>query len=284
MRHRDTPSQTAIQVALCRAAHQLYDRPKVLDDPLALRILGPGGALALLAASPVHFSAPARQWRAFLVARSRIVEDELALAVQRGVRQYVVLGAGLDTFACRNPYPAAKLQVFEVDKPATQAFKRERLADAGIVLPPSVHFVPVDFEGHALAARLRRAGFDADEPAFFSWLGVSMYLSAPAVMQMLGLVAASPKGSAIVFDYLVPLASLGSVERWSAQATGAMVALAGEPWRSHFDPVALAKALRGLGFSQLNDMDARHINMRFFNKPRTSLQAGPVTRVMHAVV
>ena len=148
------PSKTAYRVALRRAAHQLLDVPKVLDDPVALRIVGREAAAAL-AADPRHFETTpiAPYLRAFMAARSRCAEDELALAVKRGVAQYVVLGAGLDTFAYRNPF--STLRVFEVDFPATQAWKQTCLADAGIVVPDSLRFVPVDFASQTIDERLR---------------------------------------------------------------------------------------------------------------------------------
>ncbi|MGE5190665.1 MAG: class I SAM-dependent methyltransferase [Gemmatimonadota bacterium] len=150
------PSATALRVAMRRAAHQVLDDPRVFDDPLALRIVGaedvpeprPDPAWA-------ERSSPARGLRAFLAARCRYAEDELRVAVGRGTRQYVVLGAGLDTFACRNPYPADVLRVFEVDHPATQSWKRARLEDAGIAIPGTLTFAPVDLERVTLEEGLR---------------------------------------------------------------------------------------------------------------------------------
>ncbi len=158
-------SRTARRVAIRRAAHQLLDQPKVLDDPLALRIIGTEAAEELRS-NPKEDHAFSRAFRAFMVARSRYAEDELARAVGHGVRQYVVLGAGLDTFAYRNPYPG--LRVFEVDHPATQAWKREQLQAAGIAIPPSLTFVPIDFEQQTLADGLGQSGFDLQARRRFS--------------------------------------------------------------------------------------------------------------------
>src|SRR5215470_2050277 len=163
------PSATAQRVALRRAAHQILDKPKVFDDPLALRIVGQESALALQ--TDLYQSEATRlspYLRVFMAARSRYAEDVLALAVGRGVRQYVVLGAGLDTFAYRNPYPEGTLRVFEVDHPSTQNWKRARLEEVGIPLPSELTFAPVDFETQTLAEGLRAAGFDPGEVAFFS--------------------------------------------------------------------------------------------------------------------
>src|SRR5262245_36371831 len=201
--HDAQPSRTAMRVAARRAAHQLLDHPRVLEDPIALPIIGPEAAAKVRSEPLPYRGRPGRSLRAFLVARSRFAEDELARAVARGTRQYVILGAGLDTFAYRNPHENAGLRVFEVDFPATQAWKRRKLTAASIAIPPSLTFAPVDFERQTLAAGLAVAGFDASGPAFFSWLGVSMYLSAEAIDSTLQFVASLPPGGGIVFDYAV---------------------------------------------------------------------------------
>src|ERR1700691_1610025 len=159
-------SRTARRVAIRRAAHQLLDEPRVLDDPLALRIIGFDAERALRS-DPKEHHAFSRAFRAFMAARSRYAEDELARAVERGVTQYVVLGAGLDTFAYRNPLRSAGLHVFEVDHPATQEWKRARLDDAGIAVPDDMTFAAVDFERQSLDDGLVKAGFDKQQPAFF---------------------------------------------------------------------------------------------------------------------
>src|SRR5215470_17263725 len=172
------PSRTAHRVALGRAAHQLWDNPRVLDDPVALKIVGPDVAEELSRSEPAE--AFEKYLRAFIVARSRYAEDQLADAIRRGVTQYVVLGAGLDTFAYRNPFE--HLRVFEVDHAATQAWKRSCLHSGGIATPASLIFVPVNLETQTLATELDRAGFKADQPAFFSWLGVTPYLGRETVL------------------------------------------------------------------------------------------------------
>jgi methyltransferase (TIGR00027 family) len=280
---RGRPSLTAERVALSRAAHQLLDAPRVLEDPLALRISGAHDA-DILARRTAFAAAPARHLRAFLVARSRLAEEALAQAIGRGVRQYVVLGAGLDTFACRNPYPAALLRVFEVDHPATQAWKRERLLAAGIEEPASLTFVPIDFETQNLAARLCEAGFRAGEPAFVSWLGVTMYLSRAAVLETLSYAAGLAAGSAIVFDYALPPASLGPGRRALYRMRLTRVAAAGEPWRTFFEPEALAALLSGLGFASIQDSGAAELNARFFAQRTDGLAVAGPGRVLHAVV
>jgi methyltransferase (TIGR00027 family) len=279
---RDAPSHTAYRVAVSRAAHQLLDEPRVLEDPIALAIVG-AAAVAAIRAAPLRYRLPpARYLRAFLVARSRVAEEALARAVRRGVRQYVVLGAGLDTFAYRNPYPADDLTVFEVDHPATQTWKRGQLETAGIALPPSLRFVAVDFETQQLGEALAGAGLRADEPAFFSWLGVSMYLTHAAIGATLRYVAGLPRGSGIVFDYAVAPARLSPVRRLVMHALLKRVAAAGEPWKSFFEPRALAAELRALGLAELEDLGPEELNARFFGARTDGLRTGALGRVICA--
>ena len=240
-------SKTARRVAIRRAAHQLLDHPRVLDDPLALRIIG-AEAAEELRSNPKEHHAFSRAFRAFMAARSRYAEDELAGAVERGVRQYVVLGAGLDTFAYRNPH--AGLRVFEVDHPATQAWKREQLSAAGIAIPAALTFVPVDFERQTLAEGLGQSGFDLSAAAFFSWLGVTPYLTRDACMSTLSLIATMPAGSGVVFDFAVDPALLNAGQRQALDALSERVARYGEPFQLFFDPEKLQDELKAMGFQR----------------------------------
>ncbi len=264
------PSRTAHRVALRRAAHQLWDNPKVFDDPIALKIL-PQDARAELAGSRPSDSTPARFLRAFMVARSRFAEDHLAEAVARGVKQYVVLGAGLDTFAYRNPFK--DLHVFEVDYPATQAWKRERLQLAGIPVPPTLTFAPVDFEKDTLPAGLDQAGFKPDEAAFFSWLGVTPYLAEQTVLTTLQWIAAGPQNG-VAFDYAVPRSSLSFFQRMTFDALSARVAAAGEPFVGFFDPETFSRELQQMGFKHIEDLGVDEINARYFSERSDGLRVG----------
>jgi methyltransferase (TIGR00027 family) len=275
---QDRPSLTALRVAMSRAAHQLYDEPRVLDDPVALRIIGSTREQEIRADRPRFEATLARFLRAFLIARSRVAEGALADAVARGVGQYVILGAGLDTFAYRNPYPASVLRVFEVDYPATQAWKRRQLAAAGIAVPESLSFVSIDFETQSLAGRLRERHFHPEQTSFFSWLGVSMYLTQAAVMSTLGYVASLPRGSGIVFDYAVALRRPGLLRRLLMRR----VAAVGEPWKTFFDPRALTAELRTLGFAHAEDFGPDELNARLFSGRRDRLRVGGLARVMSA--
>jgi methyltransferase (TIGR00027 family) len=259
------PSRTAMRVAMRRAGHQVFDaEPHVLEDPLAMRIIGPVAAQSVLDSRRKANSRIARTARAFMAARSRFAEDALARAVARGTRQYVVLGAGLDTFAYRNPFPAGTLRVFEVDYPATQAWKRKKLAAASIAVPSSLTYVGVDFERDALADRLVEAGLDMAQPVFFSWLGVTMYLTEPAFDGTLALIAGCGPGGGLAFDYGVPPSHLSWIERIILAWLSRRVRAAGEPFRSFFDPPALAARLERLGFSSIEDLDRDAINARYF--------------------
>ncbi len=253
-------SRTALGAALHRAIHQVRDIPPIFADPLALRIVGPEAERSLRSGEGALAGWPGL--RAFVAARSRFAEDCLAEAHARGVRQYVLLGAGLDTFAYRAALPG--LTVFEVDHPATQAWKRGRLAEAGIAVPGSVVYAPVDFEREGAAAGLARAGFDAAMPAFLAWLGVIHYLRREAVMETLAFAAGLSSGSEIVLDYSERADGGDAVHRRSHQALAARVASAGEPFRSAFEPATLAAEVRRLGFSWVEDLGAEALNSRYF--------------------
>lgn len=266
----DQPSHTAHRVALRRAAHQLWDNPKVFDDPVALKIIPPDAREELAASRPSD-SSPARHLRAFMVARSRFAEDHLAEAVWRGVKQYVVLGAGLDTFAYRNPYP--DLRVYEVDYPATQAWKRQRLQLSDIAIPPTLAFAPIDFEKDTLHAGLTQAGFHTNEPSFFSWLGVTPYLAEATVLATLRWISSCPD-SGVAFDYAVPRSSLGFFHRMAFDALAARVAAAGEPFVGFFDPEALPRKLQQMGFKHIEDLNGDEINARYFSGRADGLRVG----------
>lgn len=276
MRERE-PSRTALAAAGYRAAHQVVDGAAVFVDPFAEAILGAEakGIIAALSADPRQ--APTRL---FMAMRSRFAEDAVAVAAARGARQVVVLGAGLDTFALRNPHAALGLRVFEADHPETQAWKLSRLAAAGLAIPASLTFAPVDFEGDGLAAGLRAAGFAADRPTVFVWLGVVPYLGRPAIAATLAYVAGVPDAE-VVFDYSEPLENYPPEWRAGMAALAASAAAVGEPWLSHFDPAELARDLSGHGFEVLEDLTAGAIAARYLGREATR---GPEPHMIHARV
>ncbi len=279
------PSTTALRAAMRRAAHQVLDDPKVFDDPIALRIIGKENAAALQA-DPHRFESSkiSPYLRAFLAARCRYAEDGLAEAVRRGARQYVILGAGLDTFAYRNPYPEGTLHVFEVDHPATQAWKRACLDKAGIAVPDGLTFAPMDFEAMTLEEGLKSAGFDPDRCTFFSWLGVTEYLTAGNVMETLRFITAAPAGSGVVFDYILEPSLLTPGQRLIFDIIAERVASAGEPWQAFFDPALLVGNLRAMGFTRVEDHGQEQINERYFRNRRDGLRVGSLSHIMTALV
>jgi methyltransferase (TIGR00027 family) len=259
-------SKTALGVAIRRAAHQLIDQPPVLNDPIAVRLIGSGYRGKMGRAS----HRVGRDFRAFMAARSRYVEDRLAEAVLDGVMQYVILGAGLDTFAYRNPF--SKLRVFEVDFPATQEWKRGMLDEAGIVLPAGLTFVPLDFEHQALAGGLAEAGFDAGSMAFFGWLGVVPYLTMEAFRATLEAVAQMPAGSAISFDYALAPEALSPLGRKASDALAARVAAAGEPFQLFFTSEEMEREVRRAGYMRLEQVDSERLNELYFQNRADGLK------------
>ena len=281
VRHGE-PSRSALTVASLRAVHQLLDEPLLFPDPIALPLLG-ASAEAALRDDPFVLNDPmSRGLRGALVVRSRFVEDELARCVAAGTRQYVLLGAGLDTFAYRNPYRDEGLQVFEADHPGTQRWKQQLLAEAGIGVPPSLTFVPVDFERDDLGGALRQAGFRADQAACVSWMGVTMYLTADAVLSTLGTVAGFATGSCLCFDYRVPATMLNPIERVINEVLEQQIAVLGEPWLSTFDPAQLQSQLLELGFSSAASATPDDLNVRYFARRKDGLRTGGGVRIMCA--
>jgi methyltransferase (TIGR00027 family) len=263
-------SRTAYGVAVRRAAHQLFDDPKVLDDPIALPIISPESAEDLRSNPQKQQERLTRAFRAFMAARSRYAEDQLHRAVAQGVRQYVVLGAGLDTFAYRNPH--AELHVFEVDHPATQSWKRQRLDAGAIAIPPNLTFGPVDFEQQTLAQGLGQSQFDQNAPAFFSWLGVTPYLTREACMATLAFVAKRPAASGIAFDFAVHRDLLNVREKLALYALSQRVAAAGEPFQLFFRTDELLADLRASGFRETEILAADEINARYFTNHADGLK------------
>ena len=275
-------SITAERVALQRAAHQVLDRPLVFEDLMALAIVGRPDALA----QSDNLNGPeSRYIRAFMAARSRYAEDELALALQDGIDQYVILGAGLDTYAYRSSTSASGLTIYEVDHPATQAWKRERLATECIAVPTSLRFVSIDFETQSLEDVLTERGFDIGKPAFFSWLGVTPYLTASAFESTLRFIASRAPRSSVVFDYAVAHSALNPMERYILEGLAKRVTDVGEPFKLFFEPSKLSAQLRERGFANSVDLGTQEINARYFSGRADGLQVlGNFARLTTATV
>jgi methyltransferase (TIGR00027 family) len=270
------PSRTARAAAAHRAAHQVLEGGRIFADPLALRILGED-AEDVVRDAETHPSR--RAMRIFIAVRTRFAEDALARAVADGTCQLVVLGAGLDTYAYRNTF-GDKVRVFEVDHPVTQAWKRERLADAGIPIPQTLTFAPVDFERETLPAGLAAAGFEPALRTFFTWLGVVGYLTEEIVFSTLAFIASLPGGGQVVFDYANPPDSLSPGVRAAHDRRAAHVAALGEAWVTYFETDALRAKLTNLGFSEVEDLGPAQIASRYFPARAASLpdKGGHVVR------
>lgn len=253
------PSRTALTTAYARAYHQIADRPTIFTDPLAAAILGTTTdeliELSSRTGDQVGAVLSDRARRLFFATRSRFAEDTIAAAVATGTRQVVILGAGLDTFAYRNPIP--DLRVFELDHPATQAWKRDRLAAAGIDVPETATFVPVDFETQNLAVELDSAAFIRAEPAIFVWLGVVFYLTPGAARATLEYIVGQAQPVEVVFDYLQSPDT--DEERAHLRDRADRLARAGEPFLSYFAPDEISSLLHALGFTDVEDRTAHDV-------------------------
>lgn len=271
-------SRTALGAAAHRAAHQRLEAGFVFKDPYAEAILDAAGRERM---AKQMADAGTRGSRLFISARSRIAEDAVAAAVARGVRQVVVLGAGLDTFGLRNPFADQGVTVFEVDHPGSQAWKRARIAAMGMKEPASLVFAPVDFEAETLADGLERAGFRADQAAVCPWLGVVMYLTAGAIRATLEAIARGPDAE-VILDYTEPVAGYPEARRAKAAATEARAAAAGEPFISHFVPAEMAAMVRASGFDEVEDLGLEEIMPRYFGAPLPEPLKGPGPHVLRA--
>jgi methyltransferase (TIGR00027 family) len=254
------PSRTALATARHRAAHQVLEQGRIFTDPLALAILGEDAASIASEASEQLYG---REMRIFIAVRTRFAEDALAAAVERGVRQAVVLGAGLDTYAYRSPF-GDRLRVFEVDHPATQAWKRQRLAETQIPVPNTLTFAPIDLERQTLAQGLAAAGFDPAQQTFFTWLGVVLYLTEEAVWSTLGFIASLPHGAQVVFDYGDPPETLSAENRIIYDRLAARVEAVGEALATCLEGDRLRAGLMSLGFAEIEDLGPRQIAARYF--------------------
>jgi len=264
--------------AAYRAVHQTLDGGAIFEDRLALRILDDEAAAAL---NEIATNDSLRPMRLLIAARSRFSEDTMANCVAGGVRQVVVLGAGLDTFALRNPYADLGLRVFEVDHPATQLWKRDRIRAAGLSEPPSLVFAPVDFERESLGGGLTRAGFNVNAPAFFQWLGVVPYLTKDAVSSTLKFMSELPQAS-VVFDYAEPFQNYPVERRAFIMATAERAAAHGEPFLSFFEPAELHELLRCAGFNEIEDLGASEMAERFYGVLGRGMVLGPGPHIVRA--
>jgi methyltransferase (TIGR00027 family) len=272
------PSRTALMIARQRAAHQVLDHGSILYDPFAMKILREQEKDVLQFANQHPLASIGRL---ITTARSRIAEDALSRAVERGVRQVVILGAGLDTFALRNPHGAQQIRIYEVDHAATQAWKRQRLGEAQIALPPWLILVPVDFERDDLGEKLVAAGFEQNLPAFFTWLGVVPYLTEDAIGRTLNYMS-SIQNSEVVFDYTEPPEAFSEEMRETVTKRTEQLEKIGERWASRFEPAGMAAILRSHGFCAIEDINFQEIASRFGRSVQGLAPGHAGVHVVHA--
>ncbi len=276
-------SQMAEQVAISRAVHQLIDeQPLVFDDPLALPIIGAAGERRMRENLALYQIDGLRRARGIIAIRSRFAEEELERALAGGTAQYVILGAGLDTFAYRRADLRERLTVYEVDQPVTQRWKTERLAEARIAVPPNLRFVPLDFNEHSLAEGLVGAGFRRDVPAFFSWLGVVYYLPEESVFETLRFIAGQQAAIQLVFDFAVAESAVPPRHQHLFREFMEFNRTNPERWRTWFAPEAIRAHLGGLGFSEILHLDAEAAASRYLHDRGDGLLAGPLVGLISA--
>ena len=273
----DKASFTALATAYMRAAHQLLEaKPLLFDDPVALPLLGPE-ALKNIQDTVKHYQTPeVLALRTRIILRSRFTEDRLAAAVSRGIRQYIILGAGFDTFALRQPSWAKGLNIVEVDHAGSQTLKRSYIDAAKLTIPENVSFADINFEHESLHEGLRRYNVSMDKPVFFSWLGVMMYLKEDAIDAVLHSVAMFPAGSEIVLTFVRPPGDVPSIIAQS-------VTNLGEPWLSHFEPDEIEEILYSAGFSKVQFLTPAEAETRYFRSRPRDLPVPEQTNILSAI-
>jgi methyltransferase (TIGR00027 family) len=289
-------SATAVISAMLRAAHLFMDgEPKILRDELASALSGANeisirsitdeavqrnGAKSGIERSQFWM----RALRSIMVMRSRFVEDEVTSLAENGISQYVVLGAGLDSFALRRPDLAGLLRIFEVDHPQTQLWKRARIADLKLDLPPHLVFVPVDFEQQSLSEELSAAGYKVDAPGYFCWLGVTQYLTVQAIDSILEQVSKLAPRTEITFEYTLPDSLLDEEQKNYVAFCKSGAAERGEPWLSFFTPEEISNKLERLKFSRIMHLDLRQASARYFSNRSDQLRCPEAHRLVTALV
>ena len=256
------PENTAVRVALWRALHvQVDPPPHVFVDEVGLRLAAPEDGWQ----NRPDMSPFTRPFRASIVARARFIENLVEERANSGVGQYVILGAGLDTFAQRRPEIASRLLVFEIDQPGPQAWKRKRLVDLGLGIPPYLRLVPVDFEGgDAWWERLTASGFDSKKPAIVASMGVSMYLTLEAITATLRQVAELAQGSTLAMSFMLPIELTDPEVRPGIERAAAGARASGTPFISFFTPAEMLALARDAGFRKVEHVSAAMLAQRYF--------------------
>jgi methyltransferase (TIGR00027 family) len=278
------PSQSMIRIAVRRAAHQLLDRPLVFEDPVAVGLVPEAFQDGVLATADEHRASLPTLLRALFALRSRFAEDRLAEAALRGVRQYVVLGAGLDTFAWRQPAFARNMRVFYVDHPCSLAWTTGQFRKRGLSTPPNLSFVPVDLEAQELAARLDEHGFEREASTFSSLLGVTQYLSRDAVQAIFRFAASLPAQSEIVLSFTPPDDELEGEELAVAIQSATLTKTMGEPWMTRLRPSEAFGLLTHFGFGEVLHLTPKRAQQRYFAGRNDMLRAPKLEQLIAATV
>jgi methyltransferase (TIGR00027 family) len=273
-------SRTALATAFLRAAHQILDaQPPIFNDPVALVLLGPNAEKWILKTVDRFMTPEAKALRSHVVLRSRYVEDRLKSSIERGVSQYINVGAGFDTFAIRQPAWAEHLKIIEIDHPDTQHLKRTKISGAGIPVPGNVVFADINFENESLEEGLIRNGVQSDEPTFFSWLGVTMYLTEPAIDSTLKCMAKYPRGSEAVITFRQEPSAQSSTSSQLAD----LVSKLGEPFVSYFTPEKFKGKLLEAGFAKVEFLTSG-LSAKYFHGGENALPNPKRISIASAIV
>jgi methyltransferase (TIGR00027 family) len=294
-------SRTALVTSLMRARHTRLDQDPLIDDSLGDRLVPDSVRAALRVAALAAMDADARARAlaspdsivddylranpayANVILRSRYTEDALRIAVAKGIRQYVTIGAGFDSFSLRRPAFASELDVFEIDHPATQELKIRRMKECGLSHPDSTHFIAADLSAEDIASALSRSPFRSAQPTFFSWLGVTMYLSREANLASLRAIAkcAGP-GSELVFTYLDEIVLKSRLASDAFRKLRKTVATVGEPFLSGFDPSTIAEELRRVDLALVEDLDGEQMAARYKRVGSNALVSAATSHIVRA--
>jgi len=276
------PDSTAVRVALWRALHlQIDASPHILEDEIGYKLVAPGDDWRQRPDMDPDFTI---RLRASIVARARFIEDLIIEKSKYGVNQYVILGAGLDSFAQRNPEIASQMQIFEIDRTSTQAWKKKRLIELGFDIPEWLHFVAVDFEISSWWEKLINAGFDTNKPAVIACAGVSMYLTKDAVLATLQQISAIAPGSELAMTYLLPLELVDDIDKPLLQISEKGARNSGTPFISFFTPNEIIGLAQQAGFKNTKTISVNDIANRYFVDRKDKLSPACGEEILLATV
>lgn len=279
------PSWSACFTSILRAAHQVLDEePKLLNDPFVVGLVD-GSSVDEIQQLVTNYNLPIMQLTRFsFILRNRIVEDMLKVKLNAPLEQFVILGAGLDTFAYRQPYWAKHLKIIEIDHPNSQEFKKNHLRKANITVPKNVTFYPIDFELASLKDALTAVYFNANTRSYFSWIGVTQYLTMPAILSTVKTILSLPEGSGIIFSFILPEHLLEGIDKQASVYFSEMLASKGEPWLTRLDPVELQELLYNLGFKKVMYFKPEMVQKQYLHQ-RSDQRIAPIyEQLMYAEV